>query len=203
MTKLQFLMKLHERLSDLPQRDVEERLNFYCEMIEDRMEEGRAEEEAVADVGSIEEIAAQIRNELCALTPEQPPSKGKKQTHIWTAVLLILGAVVWLPLLISAVAVGISVYAVAWVCVITLWIVFGVMAGCAVGCAVTGGVLAICGQLYAGIALLGIGLTFGGLGIFTFFGSKGAGRGLVRLTKWIALKIKSSFTKEGSACENP
>ena len=202
MTKLQFLMKLHELLSDLPQRDVEERLNFYCEMIEDRMEEGRAEEESVADVGSIEEIAAQIRNELCALTPEQPPYK-KKSTHIWTTLLLVLGAVLWLPLLISAVAVGISVYAVAWVCVTTLWIVFGVMAGCAVGCAVAGGVLAICGQLYAGIALLGIGLTFGGLGIFTFFGSKGAGRGLVRLTKWIALKIRSSFTKEGSACENP
>lgn len=38
MTKLQFLMALHEKLSGLPRE--EERLSFYSEMIEDRMEEG-------------------------------------------------------------------------------------------------------------------------------------------------------------------
>jgi uncharacterized membrane protein len=40
MTKLQFLMALHEKMSGLPREEVEERLEFYSEMIEDRMEEG-------------------------------------------------------------------------------------------------------------------------------------------------------------------
>ena len=60
MTKIKFLLSLHDRLSGLPQDEVEERLNFYSEMIEDRMEEGISEEEAVAAIGPIDEIAEQI-----------------------------------------------------------------------------------------------------------------------------------------------
>ena len=40
MTKLQFLMALHEKLPGLHREKMEERLEFYSEMIEDRMEEG-------------------------------------------------------------------------------------------------------------------------------------------------------------------
>ena len=57
MTKLKFLLSLHDKLSDLPQNEVEERLSFYSEMIEDRMEEGVSEEEAVSARGSVDEIA--------------------------------------------------------------------------------------------------------------------------------------------------
>ena len=44
----------------LPQGDVEERLTFYSEMIDDRMEEGISEEEAVCEIGSVDEIVSQI-----------------------------------------------------------------------------------------------------------------------------------------------
>ena len=60
MTKLNFILSLNEKLSGLPQNDIEERLRFYTEMIEDRMEEGLSEEEAVLAVGSVDEIAEQI-----------------------------------------------------------------------------------------------------------------------------------------------
>ena len=60
MTKIKFLLSLHDKLSGLPQDEVEERLNFYSEMIEDRIEEGFSEEDAVAAVGSVDEIAEQI-----------------------------------------------------------------------------------------------------------------------------------------------
>ena len=53
MTKLQFLLALHDKLTGLPRDEVEERLNFYSEMIEDRMEDGLSEEEAVAAIGSV------------------------------------------------------------------------------------------------------------------------------------------------------
>ena len=43
MTKLDFLMQLHSKLEKLPQDELEERLNFYSEMIDDRMEEGLSE----------------------------------------------------------------------------------------------------------------------------------------------------------------
>ena len=56
MNKQEFLAGLQKGLSGLPQEDVEERLTFYGEMLDDRMEEGLSEEEAVAAAGSVEEI---------------------------------------------------------------------------------------------------------------------------------------------------
>ena len=40
MNKQEFLAHLRKGLSGLPQNDIEKRLNFYGEMLEDRMEEG-------------------------------------------------------------------------------------------------------------------------------------------------------------------
>ena len=60
MNKQEFLAGLQKGLSGLPQEDVEERLTFYGEMLDDRMEEGLSEEEAVAAAGSVEEIVGQV-----------------------------------------------------------------------------------------------------------------------------------------------
>ena len=40
MTKNEFLEQLRRGLSGLPMEDIDERLNFYSEMIDDRIEEG-------------------------------------------------------------------------------------------------------------------------------------------------------------------
>ena len=61
MTKQEFLSRLREGLSGLPEDDIAERLTFYGEMIDDRIEDGLSEEEAVAEVGSVDDIAAQIK----------------------------------------------------------------------------------------------------------------------------------------------
>ena len=60
MKKQQFLAELWKRLSDVPKEDVERSLDYYSEMIDDRVEAGMSEEEAVADIGSVEEAAKQI-----------------------------------------------------------------------------------------------------------------------------------------------
>ena len=46
MNKREFLASLRNGLYGLPQDDIEERLGFYAEMIDDRMEEGLTEEQA-------------------------------------------------------------------------------------------------------------------------------------------------------------
>ena len=58
MNKTEFLERLGERLSGLPQEDIDERLGFYGEMIDDRMEENLSEEEAVAQIGSMDDIVS-------------------------------------------------------------------------------------------------------------------------------------------------
>lgn len=79
MTKLNFLISLKDRLSALPCEELEERLNFYSEMIEDRMKEGLSEEEAVSTVGTVDEIASQIVSEVPRAKAENKKSKPKKR----------------------------------------------------------------------------------------------------------------------------
>ena len=60
MNKHEFLAALRRELTALPHGELTEQLNFYNEMIDDRMEEGMTEEDAVAGIGSVEGIAAVI-----------------------------------------------------------------------------------------------------------------------------------------------
>ena len=60
MNREQFLAALRARLTELPQADLERTLQYYREMIEDRIEDGMSETEAVADVGDPVELAAAI-----------------------------------------------------------------------------------------------------------------------------------------------
>ena len=60
MTKAEFLAELRAAISGLPEADIEKSLDFYSEMIDDRVEDGLSEEEAVAALGSVENIKTQI-----------------------------------------------------------------------------------------------------------------------------------------------
>ena len=60
MNKYEFLGRLRERLAGLPPKDIDASLDYYAELIADRIEDGMSEEEAVAALGTIDEIVAQI-----------------------------------------------------------------------------------------------------------------------------------------------
>ena len=64
MTKLKFLLTLKDSLSGLPKDELEERLHFYSEIIDDRMEEGCSDEEAVLAIGSVDEIVMQVAGDI-------------------------------------------------------------------------------------------------------------------------------------------
>ena len=57
MSKKVFLVKLIIKLSNLPKDDLEERINFYSEMIDDRIEDGFSEEDAINDIGTLDEAS--------------------------------------------------------------------------------------------------------------------------------------------------
>lgn len=189
MTKLKFLLSLRDRLPDLPPEDVEERLGFYSEMIEDRMEEGLSEEEAVAAVGSVDEIAAQIISET-SLPPKK--AKAKRQLRVWEIVLLALGSPIWLSLLVAAFAVIVSIFAAVWAVIICLWAVFASLVACAFAGVVSGIILTFVSHALAGVAMIAAGLICAGLSIFLFYGCKAATVGTV----WLAKTAVSSIRKE-------
>ena len=62
MNKSDFTVELYEKLSSIPFKEIDERLSFYIEIIDDKIDEGISEDEAVASVGSVDEIVKEIND---------------------------------------------------------------------------------------------------------------------------------------------
>lgn len=199
MNKREFLEELRKGLSALPQSDVEERLTFYCEMIDDRIEEGLSEEAAVRAVGSPDGIVAQIIADTPLAKLVKEKIKPKKTLGAWEITLLILGSPIWLSLLISVFAVIISLYASLWAVIISLWASFAAVVAASFGVTVVGIVFVACVDRLIGIAFIGCGIACAGVSIFFFYLCKAATKGALFLTKKAALGIKNSFIKKGGA----
>ena len=203
MTKREFLSELRVRLSGLPAKDAEEHLDYYCEMIDDRIEEGLSEEDAVAAVGTVSDVAAQI---LAEEPIEEEPIEGevpkkrkaRRKMRGWEITLLVLGSPIWLSLLIAAFSVLFSLIVSAWAVAVSLWSVFCALAGCAVGFAIGGIGLVITGHGAAGVAVLAGGFVTAGLAIFAFFGCLAVTKGMALATKKTVIGIKKCFAgREG------
>ena len=194
MTKESLLMWLREAFSAYPPEEVEERIRFYEEMIDDRMEDGLTEEEAVASLGSLEEVIAKMAAEM-------PPLKTKKAMRLrwWEILLLVLGFPLWLPLLAAGFAVALSLYICIWAAILCLWAGFVTIAVCCFFGILAGIAYIIFINRLAGIALLGAGIFCMGLSILAFWGCKVISAGTWKLTvKLLTRKKRSDSGKEGA-----
>ena len=122
--------------------------------------------------------------------------KPKRTLKGWEIALIILGFPLWLPLLIAAGAVVLSLYVVAWSLIVSLWAVEVSFAVSAIGSLVCAVAFFIKGSAAQGVVMIGVSLLMAGLSIFLFFGCVAATRGILRLTKKAALGIKSWFIKK-------
>lgn len=114
MNKTEFLQALAKKLPHRgkPLRSI---LNFYGEMIDDLVEEGLSQDEAIERIGSVEEVAEGILSDGAPLGTNP---KGRRAGEI---LLLVLGAPLWFSLLLAGLAVGLSLYAVLWSLIAALW----------------------------------------------------------------------------------
>ncbi len=193
MTKMQFLQTLEEKLNGLPQEDVAKSLAFYKEMIEDGMEEGLAEEEAVAALGGVEEIARQILAEIPLTKLVGHKLKPKRALRGWEILLLVLGFPLWFSLIASAASVILSVIVTVWVIPILLCAAdFALIAAGGVG-VVLSPVQMATGSVGGGLLLLGCALAALGVSILLFFVAKAATKWLYRASKGLALFLKRTI----------
>lgn len=217
MNKHEFLAALRRELTALPHGELTEQLNFYNEMIDDRMEEGMTEEDAVAGIGSVEGIAAVIladraadgdpiprsekpaeeeisgpchdipqqdntRTDGSASEPKGSPGETSK-LRPWEIALIALSSPLWVPLLIAAASVALSLLVTLWAVVGSLWTipltlsVTAVAGICAVPVAVASGHWALV------LAMLGAGCLLAGLCILSVFGCALVTRGMAWLTR--------------------
>ena len=199
MNKQEFIAALRAELRGLPTQDVEDRVDFYIEMIDDRMEDGLSEDEAVFAIGSVEVIASQIIADIPFSKIAKDKLIPKHRLKAWEIVLLALGSPIWLSLAIAAFAVILSLYVSLWSVIVSFWAAFVSVVACTLGGAVSGIYFITTANTFTGIALIGVVIAAAGLSVFMFFGCKAATKGILLLTKRIALGIKKCFVKKEDA----
>ena len=194
MNKEQFLIELAAALSGLPEEDVEKSLEYYSEMIDDRVEEGLSEEEAVADLGSIEEIRRQTVKATPVTKIIKEKIKTKRSLSGLEITLLIVGFPIWFPLLVAAVAVIFSVWISFWAVIISFYATEVAFIASALGGIIASVFLLALGHTAAGLFLLGCSLVCAGIGLLWIFVCKYSTKGLIWLT---SVFVKSLFIRKG------
>lgn len=71
MNKEMFLSELENKMRGCDDIDIKAALDYYLEMIEDRMEDGMSEEEAVASIGNVDEMLMEVKKFLPSVKEER------------------------------------------------------------------------------------------------------------------------------------
>lgn len=196
MNKNDFLNQLTSALSGLPQEEVKKTLDYYSEIIDDAVEDGDDEQEVIARLGSIDDIAEKIINE----TPIRKFVKDNVKSYnmsIPVIILLIIGSPIWISLLTAAFAVVLSLYAAIWSVVASLFAVFAALALSGVALIIASPFLIPVKPVEAMFSF-GTALVCAGLSLFLFFLSVWSAKLVIRLTVLIGRKIKDMFMKKRS-----
>lgn len=120
MTKQEFLDQLAVQLEGVPEEEFTKAIDYYSEMIDDRTEEGMSEEEAVADVGPVDDAVKEILSTI-PLSELIRSKRNGRSLKTWQIVLLAVGSPVWAPLLLCFFVVLLVLYLALWVIVISLY----------------------------------------------------------------------------------
>ena len=198
MNKQEFITTLYNRLSGLPQQDIDNSIEFYSEMIDDRIEEGLTEEEAVSEIGCIDDVVSQIMSEIPLTKLVKEKVKPKQSLKAWEIVLLVLSSPIWLSILIAIFAIVFSVYITIWSIIISFYAIALSLAVCGITLLI--GILGyiIWGNLALSFCMFGAGLVLIGLSILLFLGTTMLAKGFCILTKKMFIGIKSSLIKRGA-----
>lgn len=196
MNKLEFLYELEERLKGLPDEDRKKSLEYYFEIIDDRMDEGLTEEEAVAACGDPQQIAEQIIMDTPMAKLVKEKHKSRRRMRPWEIVLIVLGFPIWFSLAVAVFCVLLAVSIVLW-CVVMCVFVCGIACG-AVGFAMS--VMAVIsfvtGNFLPGLCFLGCAMICAGLTILFFLLGKLCGKGVAKLHKLTFRGIKRCFIRK-------
>ena len=198
MTKKQFLNELRSKLVGLPKEDVDERISFYEEMINDRMDEGKSEEEAVNDIGTVDEVIKQIAKDTPLVSLVVHKMTPKRRLRGWEILLIVLGFPLWFPLLIAAFVLMFVGFILMWTgAIVTYAIESSLIAACFMSALAFflayfdgGGITA--NLFYVGLSAM----CFGGAVLFGF-ACVGVTKGMIKATRGMFIGIKSSFIRKG------
>jgi uncharacterized membrane protein len=191
MTKQEFTQQLSMSLAGLNEEDIRKSLDYYSEMIDDRMEDGMTEEDAVAAVGSLEDIRSQILAEVPMARIVKEKITPKRDFRAGEIVLLVLGAPIWLPLVLTVIILALTLFLVFWVIIMSLYVVdLSVFVS---GFAAIVGAFVASNGFMSVVFFIGAGLFLLGLSVLLFFGFNQVSGGMLYLSRQMGLGIKKAF----------
>ena len=197
MNKKEFLQELEKRLQALPKEEIQERLQFYSEAIDDRVEEGKTEEEAINEIGTLDEVTWEIVKKTPLVTLVKEKVKPKRRIQAWEIVLICVSFPIWLPLLITAFVLLLVAYILAWVLVIVTYSVEMATSITGVAALSAGFATFFSGAHWLGFGMIGMGIMCIGFSLLWVFACIGATKASIQLTRTIILSIKKKFVKRG------
>ena len=191
MNKTEFTEQLRMSLKGLSEADINKSVDFYEEMIEDRIEDGIPEEEAVSALGSIDEIKGKILEEIPIAKIVKEKMRPKRALRAWEIVLLIIGSPVWIPVSAALIVVALVIYLCFWIIILCLYLTD--LAVFLSGFAAI--VVAFVQQngFNSALFLVGGGIALIGAAILLFFGFTQVAKGMLFISKKMALGIKKMF----------
>lgn len=186
MNKTEFMRQLATELVNAQVRDADNTLDYYAELIADRLEAGQAEPEIIASLEQPAQIVRQLKAESNEIPQHQPRSKAMLALLI---LLLILGCPLWGSLLLVAVLLIAIGYALIWLIPIlaAVFTASGLIGGAvslllSLLVVLQQGWLIGLMQLGISLVMLGVGLLAGGLAWYT---AKYLMRWSLKLTHWL------------------
>lgn len=195
MTKSEFTDSLREQLANLPQDELDKAIAFFEESIDDRIEDGKTEEEAVSDLGSPEDAAAKVLHEIPLPYVIFNTVKPKGRMTWWQILLVCLGFPLWLPLIAAFFILIFVFYLAVWILIFALFI-------CVVSFFIAGIVSVISTVPYVssigflGFSGLAAGLILIGIGLLLIIPSIELSKLLIKGTGKVLHKIKSAFIRK-------
>jgi len=186
MNKAQFLGEVRRRLRHLSKEDIKPSLDYYEEMIDDYIENGMSPEEAVAEMGTVDEAVAHILSEISGEElKDRRPLRAKEIVLLaFASPFILVFASVALSLIISVWAVIVSLYAAD--------LSFAVTAVAVVGFGVAS---VIAGKILEAVASFGVALVFLGLTILLLLALNKLTVLFAKFNKFIFRKTGMLFTR--------
>lgn len=196
MNKQEYLEAIRSRISAMPADDVNRFMDYYSEMIDDRVEDGLSEEEAVADMGSPEAAVEQILEDMPLTKLVKEKIKPKHELKAWEVVLIVLGSPVWIPLLITALVLLLTLWIVAFALLISFYAVVLSFVAAGIGGLICAIPLFIANSPYTAVLMLGAALIGIGIAILFVVSVKPVTVGIFKVCKASVNGIKRMFVKE-------
>jgi len=199
MNRNEFMDAVRQKLKGLSEEDINKALEFYEEAINDRMEDGLTEDQAVSAIGTPDEIAEQILMDTPLPKLVKAKAKPDRGFKVWEIVLLILGFPLWFSLLITAGCLALAVIIVLAVLVITFFIVVFVLGIVGIVLLVVSILALISGGGSTAVLQVGVAILSMGLAVLLFIPAKAFALWLVemcgRFGKWVKQKVINSRKK--------